>query len=328
MNIVVCDDIDGAFQRSGELARLDGDALRVYDTVAETRATMLERLRDTRVAIAIRDRTVFDRETLNALPELRLIAVTAGPHRIDIKAATELGIVVAMTPAVSFASIAEYVFGLVIALARGIVPADWALRQRRWDPVPGLELKGKTLGILGLGRTGTAVAKCAPAFGLRVIAWGPTLTPERAGVSGARMVSEEELFRTSDILSVHLRRSQMSHQFVNATRLALMKPSALLIDISWAGIVDRAALAAALRSGRLGGAALDLCDDGPVDMHDPILDAPRTVLTPHVAWRTAESYQRFARAVVDNVLGFIKGNPVNVLNADALKSQRQGPQRS
>ena len=122
MNIVVCDDIDGAFQRSGELARLDEGALRVYDTVAEKRATILERLRDTRVAIAIRDRTVFDRETLNALPELRLIAVTAGPHRIDIKAATELGIVVAMTPAVSFASIAEYVFGLVIALARGIVP--------------------------------------------------------------------------------------------------------------------------------------------------------------------------------------------------------------
>jgi phosphoglycerate dehydrogenase-like enzyme len=328
MKIVVCDDIDGAFQRSGELARLDVGALGVYGTVAETRAALIERLRDTQVAIAIRDRTVFDRETLAAVPQLRLIAVTAGPHRIDIKAATELGIAVAMTPAVSFASIAEYVFGLIVALARGIVPADLALRQRRWDPVPGLELEGKTLGILGLGRTGTVVAKCAPAFGLRVIAWGPTLTPERAGVSGAKMVSEEELFRTSDILSVHLRRSEMSHQFVNATRLALMKPSALLIDISWAGIVDREALAASLRSGRLAGAALDLCDDGPVDMRDPILDAPRTLLTPHVAWRTAESYQRFARAVVDNVLAFINGNLLNVLNANALKSQRQGVQRS
>ena len=328
MNIVVCDDIDGAFQRSGELARLNQDTLSVCDTLAETRAAVIERLRDVQVAIAIRDRTVFDRETLVALPELRLIAVTAGPHRIDIKAATELGIAVAMTPAVSFASIAEYVFGLIIALARGIVPADLALRQRRWDPVPGLELEGKILGILGLGRTGSAVAKCAPAFGLRVIAWGPTLTPERAGASGAKMVSEEELFRTADILSVHLRRSEMSHQFVNAARLALMKPSALLIDISWAGIVDREALAASLRSGRLAGAALDLCDDGPVDMRDPILDAPRTVLTPHAAWRTTESYQRFARAVVDNVLAFIKGNPVNVLNADALKSQRQVAQRS
>jgi phosphoglycerate dehydrogenase-like enzyme len=328
MKIVVCDDIDGAFQRSRELARLEESALRVYDTIAETRLALIERLRDAQVAVAIRDRTVFGHEALNALPQLRLIAVTAGPHRIDIKAATELGIVVAMTPAVSFASIAEYVFGLIIALARGIVSADLALRERHWEPVPGLELEGKTLGILGLGRTGTAVAKCAPAFGLRVIAWGPTLTPERAATSGAQMVSEEELFSTADILSVHLRRSEMSSQFVNATRLALMKPSALLIDISWAGIVDREALTASLRSGHLAGAALDLCDDGPVDMHDPILDAPRTVLTPHVAWRTAESYQRFARAVVDNVLAFIKGNPVNVLNADALKSQRQGAQRA
>jgi phosphoglycerate dehydrogenase-like enzyme len=307
MKIVVCDDIDEAFQRSGELSRLNQDALTVYDTVAETRAALIERLRDAQVAVAIRDRTLFGREILTALPMLRLIAVTAGPHRIDMKAATELGVAVAMTPAVSFASIAEYVFGLIIALARGIVPADSSLRQRRWEPVPGLELEGKTLGILGLGRTGSAVAKCAPAFGLRVIAWGPTLTPERAAASGAEMVSEEELFRTADILSVHLRGSEMSRQFVNATRLALMKPSALLIDISWAGIVDREALAASLRSGRLAGAALDLCDDGPVDMRDPILDAPRTVLTPHVAWRTAESYQRFARAVVDNVLRSSKG---------------------
>ena len=327
MNIVVCDDIDGAFQRSGELARLNQDALNVCDTVAETRAALIERLQHTQVAIAIRDRTVFDRETLNALPNLRLIAVTAGPHRIDIKAATELGIAVAMTPATSFASIAEYVFGLIITLARGIVSADLALHERRWEPVPGMELEGKTLGILGLGRTGSAVAKCAVAFGLRVIAWGPTLTPERAAASGAQMVSEEELFRTADILSVHLRRSDMSRQFVNTTRLALMKPSALLIDISWAEIVDRKALAASLRSGHLAGAALDLCDDGPVDMHDPILDAPRTVLTPHVAWRTAESYQRFARAVVDNVLAFIRGTPVNILNVDALKNERQGAQR-
>lgn len=108
MKLIVCDDTDGAFQRSGELARLDQNPLGIYDSVAQTRAALIERLRDAQVAVAIRDRTVFDRETLNALPELRLIAVTAGPHRTDIKAATELGIAVAMTPAVSFASIAEH----------------------------------------------------------------------------------------------------------------------------------------------------------------------------------------------------------------------------
>src|SRR5262249_57638790 len=120
-----------------------------------------EGLRETKVDIAIRDRTVLNREKLSALPDLRLVAVTAGPHRIDIKAASELGIAVAMTPAVSFASIAEYVFGLIIALARGIVPADSSLRQRRWEPVPGFEQQGKTLAILGLRTTGTPVSHSA-----------------------------------------------------------------------------------------------------------------------------------------------------------------------
>ena len=322
-DIVVCDDIDGAFQNSGELARAGGmGTVVVYDRVAETREELLHRLQGTSIALAIRDRTVLDRETLAALPELRFIAST-GPHRIDLKAATKLGIVVATTPGTSNASVGEHVFGLILALARRIVPSDQALRQRRWEPVPGMELEGKILGILGLGRTGGAVARRAPAFRLEVIAWGPTLTPERAAASGAKMVSEEECFRTADILSVHLRRSELSRNFINASRLALMKPTALLIDISWAGIVDRKAVAEALRKGRLAGAALDLCDTYPVNGNDPILDAPNTVLTPHQAWQTTESYQRSARMAVDNILAYLNGSPENVLNPDALKTSRQ-----
>jgi len=322
-DIVVCDDIDGAFQNSGELARAGGmGTVVVYDRVAETREELLHRLQGTSIALAIRDRTVLDRETLAALPELRFIAST-GPHRIDLKAATKLGIVVATTPGTSNASVGEHVFGLILALARRIVPSDQALRQRRWEPVPGMELEGKILGILGLGRTGGAVARRAPAFRLEVIAWGPTLTPERAAASGAKMVSEEECFRTADILSVHLRRSELSRNFINASRLALMKPTALLIDISWAGIVDRKAVAEALRKGRLAGAALDLCDTYPVNGNDPILDAPNTVLTPHLAWQTTESYQRSARMAVDNILAYLNGSPENVLNPDALKTSRQ-----
>ena len=218
--------------------------------------------------------------------------------------------------------------GLILILARQIIPADQALRRRQWEPVTGLELEGKTLGILGLGRIGSAVAKRALGFGLRVIAWGPTLTPERAAASGARMVSEEELFRTADILSVHLRYSNLSHDFVNANRLALMKPTALLIDISRAGIVNRQHLADALRSGQIAGAAMDLCHPCPVDMNDPILEAPRTVLTPHMAWQTADSYQRAARDTVDVVLAYLSGNPINVVNPEALKSPRQAARRS
>ncbi len=323
VNIVVCDDTDGAFQNSGELARAGAvGSVTVYDQAAKTREELLNRLQGASIALAIRDRTMFDRETLAALPKLRFVA-SSGPRRIDLKAATELGIVVATTSGTSNASVGEHVFGLILALARRIVPSDQALRQRRWEPVAGMELEGKILGILGLGRTGAAVAKRAPAFGLKVVAWGPTLTPERAAASGAKMVSEEECFRIADILSVHLRHSDLSRNFVNASRLALMKPTALLIDISWAGIVDRQAVAEALRKGQLSGAALDLCDTYPVDARDPILDAPNTVLTPHLAWQTTESYQRSACMAVDNILAYLNGSPKNVLNPEALKASRQ-----
>ncbi|MBI4528003.1 MAG: D-2-hydroxyacid dehydrogenase family protein [Deltaproteobacteria bacterium] len=320
VKIVVCDDTDGAFQKSGELERLKpAGALIVYGDVAETREEVVERLAGVSIAVAIRDRTALDRQTLASLTELKLIAST-GPHRIDIKAATELGIVVAGTPGTSTSSVGEHVFGMILSLARRIAVSDQALRQRRWESSPGVELEGKILGILGLGRTGGAVARRAPAFGLQVIAWGPSLTEDRAASVGARMVSEEELFRTADILSVHLRRSEWSVNFVSASRLARMKPSAWLIDISWSGIVDRKALAAALGEQRIAGAALDLCDTYPVDGNDPILDAPNTVLTPHLAWQTVESYQRSARMAVDNILAYLGGKPLNVVNPEALRS--------
>ncbi|MBI2088109.1 MAG: D-2-hydroxyacid dehydrogenase family protein [Deltaproteobacteria bacterium] len=325
--IVVCDDVDGAFRNSGELRRLEavGDVT-VYDRVAETRQDLLERLRGASVVLEIRGRTVFDRETLVNLSDVCLIAST-GPHRIDLRAAAELGIVVTTTPGTSTESVADHVFALILVLARHIIPADQALRRRRWEPVTGLELEGKILGILGLGRIGSAVAKRALGFGLHVIAWGPTLTPERAAASAAKMVSEEELFRTADILSVHLRYSELSDDFINADRLSLMKPSALLIDVSWKGIVNRQALTAMLQAGRLAGAALDLCHSCPIDMDDRILDAPRTVLTPHIAWQTVESYQRAARASVDSILAYVSGKPINVVNPDAFKSPRQAAQR-
>jgi phosphoglycerate dehydrogenase-like enzyme len=321
--IVVCDDADGALRNSGELARLEAaGGVTVYDEAAPTRRLLLERLRPAEVVLTIRGRTVFDRATLTELPGLRLIA-SSGPHRIDIEAATGSGVVVATTGGTSTESVADHVLGLILALARGVLPADQALRQHRWEPVTGMELEGKTLGILGLGRIGSAVARRALGFGLRAIAWGPTLTSERAAASAAEMVSEEELFRRADIVSVHLRYSALSHDFVNAKRLALLKPTALLVDISRSGIVNRRQLAEALHRGRIAGAATDLCDSGPVDMNDPILEAPRTVLTPHMAWQTREAYQRTARDSVDIILSYLGGRPINVANSEALKSPRQ-----
>jgi phosphoglycerate dehydrogenase-like enzyme len=323
LKIVICDDVDNGFQESGELSRLEASA--VIERYAETalqRWELINRLRGAFAAVAIRDRTVLDRQLLHELPDLRLIAYS-GPHRIDVPAATEMGIVVVGTPGTSTPSVAEHVFGMIFALARAIPQADYGLRHRHWNSRAGMELEGKTLGILGLGRTGGAVAKRAGVFGLHVIAWGPTLTAERASASGVKIVSEEELFRASDILSVHLRRSDWSRGFVNAARLNLMKPTAYLIDISWDGIVDHHAVAKALADKKIAGAALDLCGTDPVDMNDPILDAPNTVLTPHLAWQTKESYQRSAATTVDNILAYLSGTPKNVLNPEALNGPRQ-----
>ncbi len=207
-------------------------------------------------------------------------------------------------------------------LARHIVSADSALRRRSWEPVTAFNLAGINFGILGLGRIGSAVAARMAAFDVNLIAWGPTLTPERAAAAHARFVGEKELFESSDILSVHLRYSALSNNFVNATRLALMKPTALLVDVSLAGVVNRQDLADALKAGRLAGAAMDLCHPLPVSMTDPMLDAPRTVLTPHMAWQTRETFRRAAAVSVENILNYFRGEPSRVTNPDALKVSR------
>jgi D-3-phosphoglycerate dehydrogenase / 2-oxoglutarate reductase len=323
---VVCGDLEGEIEKSGALSKLASlGSVEVFNELDPPRAILVDRLCGARAVLEFRGRAALDQDTLSQLPDLEMIAST-GPHRIDIEAATRLGIVVANTPAVSTPAVADHVCALVLTLARHIISSDSALRRRSWQPVTGFNLAGKNFGILGLGRIGTAVAERMAAFQVNLIAWGPTLTPERAAAAHSRFVSEQELFQSSDILSVHLRYSSLSDNFVNATRLALMKPTALLVDISRAGVVNRQALADALKAGQLAGAAMDLCDPLPVSMSDPMLDAPRTVLTPHMAWQTSETFRRAATMSVDNILNYFRGQPRNVANPDALKVSRQRSQ--
>jgi phosphoglycerate dehydrogenase-like enzyme len=321
-DIVVCGDLEGEIEKSGELSKLEAlGSIEIFNELDPPREILIRRLRGARAVLEFRGRAALDEETLSQLQNLEMIATT-GPHRIDIEAATRLGIIVANTPGGSTSAVADHVCALVLTLARHIVSADSALRRRIWEPVTAFNLAGSNLGILGLGRIGSAVAARMAAFDVNLIAWGPTLTPERAAAAHARLVSEEELFRSSDILSVHLRYSALSDNFVNAARLALMKPTALLVDISRAGIVNRQNLADALKAGRLAGAAMDLCDPLPVSMNDPMLDAPRTVLTPHMAWQTRETFRRAATMSVENILNYFRGQPSHVANPDALKASR------
>src|ERR1044071_1636734 len=321
-DIVICGDLEGEIEKSGELSRLENlGSIEIFNELDPRRETLIRRLRGARAVLEFRGRAALDEQTLNRLPDLELIATT-GPHRIDIEAATRWGIVVANTPSVSTPAVADHVCALVLTLARHIVSADGALRRRNWEPVTSFNLAGKNFGILGLGRIGSAVAARMAAFEVNLIAWGPTLTAERAAAAHARFVGEKELFESSDILSVHLRYSALSDNFVNATRLALMKPTALLVDISRDGVVNRQDLADALKAGRLAGAAMDLCDPLPVSMTDPMLDAPRTVLTPPMAWQTRETFRRAATMSVENILNYIRGQPSHVANPDALKVSR------
>ena len=327
-NIVVCGDLEHEIEKTGELSRLETlGSVEIFNELDPSRETLVRRLRGARAVLEFRGRAALDGATLSQLPDLEMIAST-GPHRIDLEAATKLGIVVASTPAVSTTAVADHVCALVLALARHIVSADSALRRRSWEPITAFDFEGKTFGILGLGRIGSAVAKRIAVFGVNLIAWGPTLTAERASAAHAQFVSEKQLFQNSDILSVHLRYSALSDNFVNASRLALMKPTALLVDISRAGVVNRQDLADALKAGRLAGVAMDLCDPLPVSMTDPILDAPRTVLTPHMGWQTSETFQRAATMSVDNILKYFRGDPIHLANPDALKVSRPRSQPS
>jgi|GraSoiStandDraft_13_1057314.scaffolds.fasta_scaffold37949_1 phosphoglycerate dehydrogenase-like enzyme len=320
--IVVCGDLEGEIEKSGELSKLAAlGSIDIFNELDPPREILIRRLRGARAVLEFRGRAALDEETLYQLPDLELIATT-GPHRIDLEAATRLGIVVANTPGGSTSAVADHVCALVLTLARHIVSADSALRRRSWEPVTAFNLAGINFGILGLGRIGSAVAARMAAFDVNLIAWGPTLTPERAAAAHARFVGEKELFESSDILSVHLRYSALSNNFVNATRLALMKPTALLVDVSLAGVVNRQDLADALKAGRLAGAAMDLCHPLPVSMTDPMLDAPRTVLTPHMAWQTRETFRRAAAVSVENILNYFRGEPSRVANPDALKVSR------
>jgi D-3-phosphoglycerate dehydrogenase / 2-oxoglutarate reductase len=322
-DIVVCGDLEGEIEKSGELSKLEAlGSIEIFNESDPPREILVRRLHGARAVLEFRGRAVLDEETLSQLPALEMIAST-GPHRIDMEAATRFGIVVANTPGVSTAAVADHVCALVLTLTRHIVSADSALRRRSWEPVTAFDLAGNNFGILGLGRIGSAVAARMAAFGVNLIAWGPTLTAERAARAHARFVSEQELFQSADILSVHLRYSALSDNFVNRTRLALMKPTALLVDISRAGVVNRQDLADALKARRLAGAAMDLCDPLPVSMTDPMLDAPRTVLTPHMAWQTRETFRRAAAMSVENILNYFRGEPSRVANPDALKVPRQ-----
>jgi phosphoglycerate dehydrogenase-like enzyme len=247
------------------------------------------------------------------LPRLKLL-VTAGSRNlgIDLAACHDHGVLVCGTEAGSSPT-AELAWGLILALARHIAEEDAALRSGRWQSTIGFALQDKVLGVLGLGRLGSQMARIGRAFGMNVIAWSQNLTAERAAEAGAMRVEKPDLFRMADVLTIHLLLSERTRGLVGHDEIALMKPSAILVNTARAAIVDEQALTAALIGGRLAGAGLDVYSREPLPPDAPILKAPNTVLTPHLGYVTRETYGIYFPQALEDVEAWLKGAPIRVI---------------
>ncbi len=278
------------------------------------------------VIVAMRERTFFDASRLSQLPRLRLLVTTGMANSsIDLAAAASHGVTVCGTGG-SATSTAELTWGLILALARHIPAEDRRMKMAGraggaalgvnggWQQTVGTDLHGRKLGIVGFGHQGQTVAKIGRAFGMKVTAWSQNLDPDVAKKAHVERVGKEELFSSSDVVTVHYKLGPRSVGLVGAAELALMKPSAYLVNTSRGPIVDSAALLAALRSSSIAGAGLDVFDVEPLPLSDPLRSAPNVVLTPHLGYVTEDAYRVFYGDAAEDIVAFAQSSPVRVLS--------------
>ena len=315
IRVAILDDYQQVALQLADWRGLDPDAeIRVFPDHLFDEPALAHRLHTFECVVLMRERTPFPRSLFDRLPNLRLL-ITSGRRNaaIDIDAATEHGVQVCGTDLRGMGT-AELTWGLIIAVARGIVAEDRALQQGRWQTTLGVDLAGKTLALLGLGRLGAEVARVAAAFRMPVIAWSPNLTEERAKAAGAALVSKAELFARADVLSIHLVLSERTRGLVGAADLARMKPTAYFINTSRGPIVDEAALLETLQRRRIAGAGIDVFEIEPLPLSHPFRALDNVVLTPHLGYVTRDNYAHHFPQVVDIIRGFIGGKVIKPIN--------------
>jgi len=304
--IAVLDDYQGVAFKMADWSAVTARAhVDVFTDHLVDADAVAERLLQYDVVCVMRERTPLGAEMIERLPNLKLIAST-GPRNasIDLKAAAAHGIAVVHTGYFGSPTV-ELTWALILAGARHIVAEATAVRSGGWQHSIGEDLAGKTLGIIGLGHLGSQVAKIGLAFGMSVIAWSQNLTAEKAGAVGAALVSKEELLRQADIVSVHLVLSARTRALIGAEELALMKPSARLVNTSRGPIVVEAALIAALKAGRIAGAAIDVYDAEPLPADHPYRNLEHLLATPHIGYVSRALYERFYRDTVSNIISWL-----------------------
>ncbi|WP_033792675.1 D-2-hydroxyacid dehydrogenase family protein [Pantoea septica] len=286
----------------------------LHQPVADDDALIVA-LADSDIIVAMRERTPLTAARLARLPRLKLI-VTSGMRNaaIDLDACRARGIAVCGTES-SSAPPLELTWGLLLALARHIVPENQALRSGGpWQQHLGIGLEGKTLGLIGLGKIGGGMAKVAQAFGMRVCAWSQNLTAERAAACGATLMpSLPALLAASDIVSLHLVLSARTRHLLDAAALAQMKPGALLVNTARAGLVDQQAMLAALRTGQLAGAALDVFEAEPLPADHPLRQLPNVLATPHLGYVADSNYRRYFTQAVEDIAAWLQRQPLRSL---------------
>jgi len=323
MKVTVLDDYQHAIAPTEAIARLRQKAdVQIFTEKLAHEDELVDKLKGSQAIIPVRERTKFPAALLGKLADLQFISQTGNhAYHIDMDAATERGIVVSLAPGGN--STTELTFGLMLDVMRRISQSDQAMRRGEWPLVLGYVLKGKTIGILGLGKIGTEVAAVARAFGMKVIAWGPTLTQERAAKSDATFMPLEDVLGSADVISVHLKLSEQSQNLLNEARLRLMKKSAYLVNTARGAIVDEMALVKILKEKTIAGAALDVFVEEPLAKSHPLTQLDNVVITPHLGWPTDSGFKGFAENAVTNILDYMEGKLTRALNPEALDYRRK-----
>ncbi|WP_405465760.1 D-2-hydroxyacid dehydrogenase family protein [Streptomyces jietaisiensis] len=316
LKCAVVDDYQGVATSVADWSALDGEleVVSFGEHFADEDA-LVEALAGFDIVVTLRERVAFPASVLGRLPRLRLLVASGMRNSvIDYAAAEKHGVTVCGT-ASSPTPPVELTWALLLGLARGIVTESTALRSGGpWQSTLGADLHGQRLGLLGLGKIGGRVARVGLAFGMRVSAWSQNLTQERAEEVGVeRADSKEELLRTSDFVSLHLVLGERTRGLLGAPELALLKPTAYLVNTSRAGLVDQEALLTALREGSFAGAAVDVFDSEPLPADHPLRSAPRLLATPHLGYVSRANYARYYGQAVEDIRAYLAGEPIRVL---------------
>lgn len=324
MKIVVIDDYQDAFKTLTCFPRLNAHEAVVFTDPETDLGKIAERLKDADAVVLTQQRTYFPRALIEKLPKLKLIGQTgrAATH-VDLQACTERGIVVSAGGSGNPNATAELTWGLILSALRNLPLEIRRLKEGHWQSTLGIGVNGKTLGIYAYGKIGSIVAGVGKAFGARVLCWGREGSTGRAKAAGLEVArNREEFFGEADIVSLHLPLNKDTRGIVTREDLARMKPTALIVNASRAGLIADGALLEALKAGRPGMAAVDVYEKEPVLGADhALLKMENVTCTPHLGYVTREGYEEYYGVVVDDIVNFAAGKPSNVLNAEALKKK-------